>query len=262
MILTLSIGNDQTKVGIAQGTKLLETWSLTTTDALTADEAEALLYSFFSVVEKRGTYRFDQPPVFEGSIIASVVPSLTDAWIQTCSALCKRRPLLVGPGLKTKISMRYNDPSEIGADRIANMVAARILFESPLIVIDMGTTTNFSVLDTEGAFCGGIIAPGLRMSAQALTQGAAQLFDINLKAPTATIGKTTQEALRSGVILGEVARLEGLIQSIWQELGYETKVIATGPDAQNIAPLTKSIHHVEANLTLFGLANLYEYKAR
>ena len=258
MILSISIGNDFIKLGLGTIKNLSETWSITTRPMYTNDEAEAEIRNFFSTITQRDTNTLQHPLTLRGAIIASVVPSLTNAWVQASQSICKSRPLVVGPGIKTGLRMNYNDPSEIGADRIANIVAARALFETPCIVIDMGTTTNFSIIDKQGAFCGSIIAPGMRLSAQALSKKAAQLFDISINAPASVVGKTTQEALRSGIIFGEVARLDGLIEQIWQHLGYQTDIVSTGIDACELAALSKYQNHVENNLTLNGLMLMYE----
>lgn len=262
MILALSIDNDLIKIGLAKGEELAETWSFATPEALTPDEAEMKLRAFFAMTEQREGLNSVRSLDFEGAIIASVVPSLTDAWVSASQRICGNRPLIVGPGLKTGIRMNYNDPSEIGADRIANIAAARLLFKSSFIAIDMGTTTNFSVVDTEGIFCGGIIAPGLRLSAQALTKGAAQLAAVDIKIPSTVIGKNTHEATRSGIIFGELARLDGLIEAIWAELGYQTEVVITGAPAPEIASLSKHVNHVEIDLALKGLVELYRRNRR
>lgn len=262
MILALAIGNDLIRIGILHNEKLTDTWSLTTPAALTVDEAEATIYSFLLTLAHRSGQEFNTLTRFDGAIIASVVPALTDTWIEACRKVCGSRPLVVGPGLKTGIRMNYNDPSELGADRIANIVAARSLLEPPFIVVDMGTTTNFSVMDAEGVFCGGIIAPGLRLSAEALSEKAALLATVGIKTPTNVIGKSTQEATRSGIVFGEAARSDGLIEAIWTELGYETTVIITGANAPEIAPHSKHVDRLEADLTLIGLSELYKKNRR
>ena len=258
MILTISIGNDAIRIGLAKGKDLIETWSLATPYALYPNEAEVMLYDFFAAVERRGKCTVAQiEEEITGSIIASVVPSLLGACTSAAQKICRQRPLIVGPGLKTGLKMKYKDPAEIGADRIANIIGARELFDAPFIVVDLGTTTNLSVVDNQGVFCGGIIAPGLRLSAEALAKGAAQLVAVDIVAPESVIGKSTKDAMRSGIILGEVARLDGLIEAIWHELGYETEVVLTGFDAEEIAALSRHAQQIEKKLTLRGLNELF-----
>lgn len=166
--------------------------------------------------------------------------------------------MVVGPGLKTGIKLGYSDPSELGADRIAEMVGARDLFGAPLIVINLETTTTFEVINDKGEFEGGIIAPGLETSAKELANAAAKIPVVDLKAPKKAIGKSTREAVQAGVVLGEVARIDGLVTYIWRELGYKTKVVAAGADAKLIKTLSQTIDETAENLTLYGLKLLYD----
>lgn len=253
-ILSVTVGNDLTQIGISEGEALMASWQATTPPSMTADEAGVVLHDFFTQHEwftDVSEFRID------GSIVASVVPALTDAWVQALRKVGGSRPLVVGPGLKTGIRMNYNDPAEIGADRIANMVAARNLIDGALIVVDLGTTTNFSVLDNAGAFCGSVITAGLRPSAKALSTAAAKLASVEVKTPTSVLGKSTSDAMRSGIVMGEAAKIDGLIERIWEELGYETEVIATGSGIDEVAALTKHVMRIEENLTMSGLAILY-----
>lgn len=158
--------------------------------------------------------------------------------------------------------MHYNDPSEVGSDRVATLVAAREAYGYPLIVVDLGTTTNFDVLDGEGAFAGGVIAPGIALSAKALAQAAARLPVIEIKVPSSTIGKSTREAMQAGVVLGEVARIDGLVDAIWAELGCSTKVVATGVQAGIVAALSQRVECADEPLVLRGLGMLYALNSK
>ena len=158
--------------------------------------------------------------------------------------------------------MRYNDPAEIGADRIADLVAARALYGAPCVVVDWGTTTNFEVIDRDGAFLGGAIAPGLRLSVASLSQAAARLSVVEVKAPPSVIGKNTREAVQSGAVLGEAARVDGMIDLVWAELGYETPVVASGGDAAGMAALMRHAVHVEEDLSLQGLCLLHRMNGK
>lgn len=191
-------------------------------------------------------------------ILSCVVPSLTDTWRQTLAALCDRRPLVVGPGLKTGVQMRYDDPSEVGPDRIADVVAARAAYGAPAVVVDLGTTTNFEIIDERGAFAGGIIAPGVALGARSLAAAAARLPIIELRAPTCVIGRNTRAAMQSGVVFGEVARIDGLLDAAIAEAGLaDPAVIVTGEGAATIAALLRRDATVDDTLTLRGLALLW-----
>lgn len=254
-VLAINIGNNLIQIGLSRHDDSELVWHVATPNALTSDEARIILTSLFADDECLARFPDFQQP--NGAIIASVVPPLTDAWVQASKKICGTRPLVVGPGLKTGLRMNYNDPAEIGADRIADLVAAHELLSGAFIIVDLGTTTNFSIVDSEGVFCGGIIAPGLRVSADALSKGAARLYAVDFRAPSSIIGKSTSEALQAGIIIGEVARMDGLIEKIWDELGYETEVIAAGHGVSEIASLTKHVNRVEENLTMRGLRSLY-----
>ena len=182
--LAIDVGNTLTRFGLFEGNELASTWCATTRPVITVDEAHAMLREFFHI---RGFSSGPREISIERAIVSSVVPSITDAWVQAAHAVSASRPLVVGPGLKTGLKMRFDDPGEVGSDRIADMVAAKELFGFPLIVVDFGTTTNFEVLDEDGAFAGGIIAPGLRLSLSALSSAAARLSMVEMKAPASIV---------------------------------------------------------------------------
>ena len=239
-VLCVDVGNSDTNLGLFVGGELEATWKVTTTERMTADEARMRMAGLFDMLERDG-----RRAICDDAVIASVVPGLTDAWVTATRALTGRRPLVVGPGVKTGVKMRYNDPGELGADRV-----------------DLGTTTNFEVVDEGGSFVGGIIAPGVKLSAKALSDAAAQLAMVDLKAPASVVGKNTREAMQAGVVMGEVALIDGLIDMVWRELGYETDVIATGSDAAAIAALSQRVARTDEHLTLRGLSMLHTLNRR
>ena len=247
--LAVDVGNTLTRFGLFEGNELASTWCATTRPVITVDEAHAMLREFFLI---RGL----------SSPSHAVVPSITDAWVQAAHAVSTSRPLVVGPGLKTGLKMRFDDPGEVGSDRIADMVAAKELFGFPLIVVDFGTTTNFEVLDEGGAFAGGIIAPGLRLSLSALSSAAARLSMVEMKAPASIVGTNTRTAIQSGAVMGEVARIDGLIDMIWQEMGCAGGVVMSGDDASALAALCSHEAQVEPDLTLLGLGMLERLNRR
>ena len=196
------------------------------------------------------------------AILACVVPTLTDVWRRALTAGCGARPLVVGPGLKTGLKMRYDDPSEVGAGRVADVRAAREDYGAPVVVVDLGTTTNFEVVDAEGAFVGGIITPGVALGARSLSAAAARLPMIELRAPAAVIGRNTRAAMQSGVVFGEVARIDGLLEAIAGELGTQAPVVVTGDGAEAMAALLRHDARVDETLTLRGLWHLWRANRR
>ncbi len=277
VVLAVDVGNTVTRFGLLAGGELAASWEFTTPGAMTADEARLHIANFLFMLEHeghagdRGFHGRSAPgdaacvgPVASpaDAILSSVVPDLTDVWVRALSIECGRKPFVVGPGLKTGLKMHYNDPSEVGSDRVATLVAARETYGYPLIVVDFGTTTNFDVLDADGAFAGGVIAPGIALAARALAQAAARLPVIEIKVPASVIGKSTREAMQAGVVLGEVARIDGLVDAIWAELGCTTKVVATGAQAAAVAALSQRIESADESLVLRGLGMLYALNAK
>lgn len=253
-VLAVDVGNSVTNLGLFEAGELTATWTATTYERMTADEVRVRISSFLATL--------DNPVFVDDGIVASVVPGLTDAWTAAVKSLTGRRPVVVGPGLKTGVKMRYNDPGELGADRVADLAAAKAAYEPPFLVVDLGTTTNFEVVDAEGVFVGGIIAPGLKLSARAVSDAAAQLAVVDLRTPASVIGKNTREAMQSGVVIGEVARIDGLVDAVWRELGYQTTVVATGEDAQTMAALSQRVTCADEHLTLRGLGILHGLNRR
>ena len=274
-VLAVDVGNTVTRLGLFDADGLQATWDTTTPERLTADEARLVFASFWDMLTRRAE-RADKsvgrvgltgefaPILVEprDAIVSCVVPDLTDVWVSALRTELGRRPLVVGPGLKTGVKMRYHDPSEMGSDRMADLVAVSADYGAPLVVVDLGTTTNFEVIDADGAFVGGIIAPGLALGARALARAAARLPHIELKAPASVIGKSTREAMQSGAVMGEVARIDGLIDLVLAELGCEAGVVITGTNAKAMAALISHEATADDTLTLRGLFRLYGMNRR
>lgn len=272
-VLAADVGNTHTTLGLFEGERLVGRRSLTTHRRLTADEALLRACEALADIEAAGaddapraaapaTPREPGATGFDGAILSCVVPSLTDVWASALGRLAGRRALVVGPGLRTGLSMRYKDPSEVGPDRVADVVAAKAALGAPVVAVDLGTTTNVEVVDARGSFVGGIIAPGLRLSASALSDAAARLPMIEVRAPRHAIGQTTREAMQSGVVLGEVARIDGLLDAVFRELGERPPVVLTGDDAAALAPLLAHEVRVEPDLTLRGLLGIWALNRR
>lgn len=253
-LLAVDVGNTETHLGLFDGDALAGTSAITTPARLTADEAAMRLRLTLA------SLRSGAAP--EGAILSCVVPSLTDAWREALARVSASRPLVVGPGLRTGVRMRYNDPSEVGPDRVADLVAARETYGAPVVAVDLGTTTNVEVVDASGTFLGGIIAPGMRLGLQALSRAAARLPMVEVREPGRAIGRSTREAMQAGVVLGEAARIDGLLDAVAAELGCEAPIVLTGDDAPLLSGLLRHQVTVDGTLTLRGLALLWRRNGR
>jgi type III pantothenate kinase len=265
MILAIDVGNTQTVLGLFANTpagsssdsgdvaaSLLDAhWRISTNAALTADE---LRIKIGALLQAEG---HDWSHV-DAVVISSVVPRLTMAYEELTDAAAGVVPMVVGPGLKTGMPIRYDNPHEVGADRIVNGVAAYERYGGPVIVVDLGTATTLDVVDADGAYLGGAIAPGVETSAEALFSKAARLSKVDLEAPASVIGRNTRASVQAGLMLGEAAMIDGLVRRIWIELGTETPVVATGGLAERMAPLCETIGHADVDLTLKGLLIIYQ----
>lgn len=271
-VLAIDIRNTRTRLGLAADGRLASQWSVPTSPANTADGAIAAVLDFFEALE-RGLAPLEpdapdtlelpaEAPLADGAIIASVIPPLTTVWVEAARRLTGARPLTVGPGLKSGLKMGFADPTEVGADRVAEMVAAKSAYGAPVLVVDLGTSTTFQLLDEAGTFRGGIIAPGMNLGAQALARGAAQLSSVEVRAPKTLLGRTTAEAMQAGIVMGEVARIDGLVDMLWQEIGYTTPVVLVGQDAEAVAALMQHRATVDQTLALRGLLELYSLNKR
>ena len=253
LLVALDIGNTRTTVGLFEGADLRAAYTLASDVRRTADEYAVML---------AGLLREDQVDCgrVRGAAIASVVPPLTEAFQHLCQRLFGVRALAVDAGVRTGIKVATHNPREVGPDRVVNAVAAHRLYGGPAIIVDFGTPTSFDVVGTDGAYLGSVIAPGLAVSAEALFQATSRLPRVDLLRPKSVVGRDTAGALQSGILLGHVALVEGMVARIQAEVG-PSQVIATGELAPLVARETAAINRVEPNLTLMGLRFVYELNA-
>lgn len=250
MILAVDIGNSNIVIGCFDRERILLVERVSTNRSATVLEYAVILKT---VLELNGL----SVSALEGGIISSVVPSVTNAVKAAIEKLTGKTPLVVGPGLKTGLRLQVENPAQLGSDRIVDAVAAVSAYPCPLITIDMGTATTISVVDGSRTFIGGLIMPGLRVSTDALADKAAQLPHIELAAPDRAIGRGTVECMKSGVIYGCAAMLDGLVGRIQEELGQKCTVVATGGLAELVVPYCQEKIVLDSQLLLKGLLLLY-----
>jgi type III pantothenate kinase len=251
VLLAVDVGNTQTHLGAFRDEELVEHWRFATVRDSTADELGAALKN---LLDLRGL-AFDD---VKASIISTTVPQLGPEWTHTAERYLGHEMVVVGPGLKTGMPIRLDNPRELGPDRLVNAVAAHDRFGGPCIVVDFGTANTFDVVSAEGEYLGGIIALGVEISLEALTERAARLPKVDLEEPRGLIGKSTVDAIRSGVIFGVAAQVDGIVRRLWVELGEECSVIATGGLADHIVPHCETIDEADDLLTLTGLRLIHE----
>jgi type III pantothenate kinase len=254
VLLVVDVGNTQTHFGTYRSGQLVEHWRFTTVRDSTADELGAVLRN---LLELRGIGLAD----LDASIVSSTVPQLRPEWEAMAARYLDHTMLVVGPGLKTGMALRYDNPREIGPDRLVNAVAAYDRVKGACIVVDFGTAVTYDPVSAEGEYLGGIITPGVEISMEALTNRAAALPKIELGPPRSLIGKTTVDAIRSGVIYGFAGAVDGIVHRLRAEMGPETETIATGGLAEHIVPFTEEIDDTDDLLTLTGLRLLHERNA-
>jgi len=251
MLLAVDVGNTQTHFGAYDGDELVEHWRFATVRTSTADELGAVLRN---LMELRGLGLAD----LDGSIVSSTVPQLRPEWRAVGARYLRHETVIVGPGIKTGMALRYDNPREIGPDRLVNAVASFDAIGAACICVDFGTAITFDPVSAEGEYLGGIIFPGVEISMEALSTRAAALPRIELHEPRSLIGKSTIDAIRSGIVYGFAGMVDSVVTRLRDELGHDTATIATGGLAASIVPYTETIDQLDELLTLTGLRLLWE----
>jgi type III pantothenate kinase len=246
MLLAVDVGNTQTVFGLYDGDQLGEHWRIATEAQRTGDELGSLLGDFFDF------------EALDGICLSSTVPRLIREYEHVAERWAHAPLLVIGPGVRTGIKILYDDPREVGPDRIVNAVAVKERYGAPAIVVDFGTSTNFDVVSADGDYVGGVLAPGVEVSMDALFARAARLVKVDYGEPPRVIGKTTATALQSGLVYGFAGQVDGIVDAIRRELGVDATAIATGGLADLIAPHARTISKVDPFLTLDGLRIVWD----
>jgi len=255
MLLAVDAGNTHTVLGLFEGERLRADWRIATRKDTTADELGAVLRALFA---GEGL----TPSSVTGVIVSSVVPDWNGLLAATASRTFAHEALFVAPGIKTGLPILYENPHEVGADRIVNAVAAVHGFGAPVLVLDFGTATTFDVVSPKGEYLGGVIAPGLGISAEALFQRAARLMRVDVKKPARLIGRTTEESVQAGLFYGYVSLVEGVVRRLRAELAVEAPVVATGGLAPVFQEELSFLTAVDPHLTLTGLRLIWDKNRR
>jgi type III pantothenate kinase len=255
MLLAIDVGNTHTVLGLYDGQKLEHHFRIQSERNRTEDEYQVLLVTLLNIVG------LDSEDV-DSSILASVVPALTDRIVRAVRRAFAHETLVVGPGIKTGMPILYENPKEVGADRIVNSIAAYERIHGGVIVVDFGTATTFDCVSNRGEYLGGVIAPGISLSAEALFARAARLPKTEIVKPPHVLGRNTVHAMQSGLIFGYVGLVDGIVERLQVEMGYPCAVLATGGEAPLIASESKTIQETDEFLTLDGLRLLYGRQAR
>lgn len=247
----MDIGNTQTHFGCFEGEELVESWRLATDGSTTSDE---LAHRVSGLCRLRGV-EFE---AIDAAIVSSVVPRLASEYERMCSHYLQRECLVVGPSIKSGMSIRTENPREVGADRIVNAVAAFERCGDACVVVDFGTAITYDAVSAAGDYLGGAIAPGIEISIEALASRAAKLPKIDLVEPRSVVGRSTQESIQSGIVYGFAGQIDGIVRRMRAELGNVAQVIATGGYAPAIVPFCDTIDRIDDLLTLTGLRLIHQ----
>jgi type III pantothenate kinase len=251
LLVLVDVGNTNTVFGVYQGERLLDSFRLSTDTERTGDEYGSLLLPLFS--------RQGIDPLAAGAVvISSVVPPLHLTLDHLSRRYFGKKPLFIEPGIRTGMPIRYDNPQEVGADRVVNSVAARERYGAPVIVVDFGTATTFDVVNAAGEYAGGIIAPGIGISAEALFAHASRLYRVDVRKPDELVGKNTAAAMQAGIYYGYVGLVDGILERLLAEIPGVKMIVATGGQADLIASGSRYIRETDPQLTLFGLKLIYE----
>ncbi|VAX24505.1 Pantothenate kinase type III, CoaX-like [hydrothermal vent metagenome] len=255
MLLVIDVGNTQIVLGVYDGKSLKAHWRLDTKARRTEDEMAVMVSQLFNLagIEARSV---------KNAIISCVVPPLLPALLNFCRNTFSCDPLVVGPGIKSGVSIRTDDPREVGADRIANTAGGLSIFDPPMILIDFGTAITIDAISKNAEYLGGAIIPGIELSMNALYHKAAKLPKVEITKPPSIIGANTVHSMQSGAFYGYVCLVDGIVKKMKSVLGAGAKVIATGGEAALVAKSSETIEHVEDNLTLIGLRVIHEKNER
>jgi type III pantothenate kinase len=252
MLLAVDVGNSQTVLGVFDGEELVRHWRISTEAGRTPDEHALILQGLLAFADLSFSRNV------HGVVLSSVVPAVVEALREMTERYFHFEPIVVGPGIRTGMALRYDNPKEIGPDRIVNAVAAATLHGAPAVVVDFGTSTNFDVVGADGDFIGGVIAPGVQTSIEALVARAARLPKVEIVRPPAVVGRTTIGAMQSGVVYGSAGQVDALVRRIRGEIGREAVTVATGGLAAAVLEACEEIDTYDEWLTLKGLRIIWE----
>lgn len=255
MLLVIDVGNTNTVLGVFRDQELVQHWRLSSSRGRTTDEYGIVLKTLFDMSDI-------EMSDIHGCIIACVVPPMQGLYEQMVQRYFKLQPLMIGPGVRTGMPILYENPREVGADRIVNAVAAFERFGNACIVVDFGTAITFDAISVKGEYMGGSICPGIAISADALYTRASRLPRVEMRDPERVVGRNTVASIQSGLVYGYTALVDGMVRRIVEEYGHPMNVIATGGLARVISETSETIEDVDDDLTLTGLRILYERNAR